>query len=52
MLRDKIVFAQQDNRILEALMKEQDLTLEKAIKICRTHETTKKTAKEMSREDN
>ena len=41
MIRDKVVFGIQNQGVKERLLREADLTLEKALDICRTSETTK-----------
>lgn len=41
MLRDKLVFSIDDSRLKERLLRETDLTLRKAIDICRSTELTK-----------
>ena len=46
MIRDKLVFSAK-GKLQELLLREDDLTLEKAIKICRAHEQTNKHVKEL-----
>ena len=41
MIRDKVVFGVRDERIKERLLREADLTLNKALDICRAAETSK-----------
>ena len=41
MIRDKIVFGLRDNAVQEGLLREADLSLERAVDICRTAETSK-----------
>ena len=47
MIRDKIVFGVQDSRVKERMLRETELTLEKAVEICRAAESTKSQMKEM-----
>lgn len=48
MIRDKIVFSLNDPRLKERLLRESDLTLERAIDICRAAETAKAQIQAMS----
>ena len=41
MIRDKIVFGVRDNAVQERLLREADLSLERAVDICRTAEISK-----------
>ena len=41
MIRDKVVFGVRDERIKEKLLREADLTLNKALDVCRAAETSK-----------
>ena len=41
MIRDKVVFGVRDERIKERLLREADLTLNKALDVCRAAETSK-----------
>ena len=48
MIRDKIVFGVRDRPVQEKLLREYDLTLEKALDICRASETSKEQYHAMS----
>ena len=48
MIRDKIVFGVRDNAVQERLLREADLSLERAVDICRTAETSKMQYQAMS----
>ena len=48
MIRDKIVFGVRDNAVQERLLREADLSLERAVDICRTVETSKMQYQAMS----
>ena len=50
MIRDKLVFGICDTRVKERMLRESDLTLQKALDIVRAAESTKAQMKEMSRE--
>ena len=50
MIRDKLVFGICDARVKERMLRESDLTLQKALDIVRAAESTKEQMKEMSRE--
>ena len=47
LIRDKIVFGVRDSRVKERMLRETDLTLEKAVEICRAAESTKSQMREM-----
>ena len=47
LMRDKIVLGVQDKKIQERLLRETDLSLDKAISICRAAEEVKVQTKEM-----
>lgn len=51
LIKDKIVTGIPDNGLRERLLREKDLTLDKAVQMCRAAETTRAQAKELSRED-
>ena len=48
MLRDKIVFGVHDSRVKERLLREPDLTLAKALEVCRAAESSRQHIKAMS----
>ena len=48
MIRDKIVFGERDNAMQERLLREADLSLERAVDMCRTAETSKMQYQAMS----
>ena len=48
LIRDKIVFGVRDNRTKERMLRESDLTLVKALEICRAAESTKAQMREMT----
>ena len=50
MIRDKLVFGICDARVKERMLRESDLTLQKALDIVRAAESTKEKMKKMSRE--
>ena len=50
MIRDKLVFGICDTRVKERMLRESDLTLQKALDIVRAAESTKAQMKEMSKE--
>ena len=47
LIRDKLVFGVRDSRVKERMLRETDLTLKKAVEICRVAESTKSQMKEM-----
>ena len=51
LIRDQIVYEVRDNRTKERMIREKDLSLEKALDICRAAESAKTQMKEMSQED-
>ena len=51
MIRDKLVFGICDGRIKERMLREADLSLQKALDICRAAESTKSQMKEMTQPD-
>ena len=50
MIRDKIVFSVNDERVKERLLRESDLSLSKAVDVCRAAETTRAQLKAMTSE--
>ncbi len=50
LIRDKIVFDVRDERVKERLLRESDLTLQKALDICRAAEATKEQVQAMNKE--
>ena len=48
LIRDKIVFGVRDNRTKERMLREADLTLKKALELCRAAEATKSQMREMT----
>ena len=50
LIRDKIVFGVRDERVKERLLRESDLTLQKALDICRAAEATKEQVQAMRKE--
>ena len=50
MIRDKIVFSVNDERVKERLLRESDVSLSKALDVCRAAETTKAQLKAMTSE--
>ena len=50
LIRDRIVCGTNSDRVKEHLLREHDLTLDKAINICRSTEESKKQLKSMSEE--
>ena len=50
MIRDKIVFSVNDERVKERLLRESDLSLSKAVDVCRAAETTRAQLKVMTSE--
>ena len=48
MIRDKIVFGVRDNAVQERVLREADLSLERAVDMCRTAETNKMRYQAMS----
>ena len=50
MIRDKIVFSVNDERVKERLLRESDLSLSKALDVCRAAETTRAQLKAMTSE--
>ena len=50
MIRDKIVFSVHDERVKERLLRESDLSLSKALDVCRAAETTRAQLKAMTSE--
>lgn len=50
LVKDRIVCGILDNGLKERLLREQDLTLDKAVNMCRAAETTRAQAKELCRD--
>ena len=50
LIQDRIICGMRDNSVRERLLRQEDLTLDKTLKLCRAAETTREQAKQLSSE--